>query len=100
MAKKSVLERETKRRRTVAKYVKKRANLKALFKLAQSFDEKLTLALKIQKLPKNSAAVRLRNRCWKTGRPRGYYRMFGLCRNSLRNMASQGLLPGLTKSSW
>lgn len=100
MAKKSMLERELKRKLLVQKYSKKRKELLILFKKANSLEEKLEISSKIQQLPKNSSRIRLRNRCWKTGRPRGYYRFFGLCRNALREMAHECLLPGLTKSSW
>lgn len=100
MAKKSMLQRELKRKKLVHKYAKKRTQFLELFKKAQSLEEKFEISAKIQKLPRNSSRIRLRNRCWKTGRPRGYFRFFGLCRNSLREMAHQGLIPGLTKSSW
>lgn len=100
MAKKSMLERELKRKFLVQKYSKKRKELLVLFKKANSLEEKLEISSKIQQLPKNSSQIRMRNRCWKTGRPRGYYRFFGLCRNALREMAHECLLPGLTKSSW
>ncbi len=100
MAKKCMIERELKRKKLVQKYAKKREKLLKLFGNAKSLEEKLKVSSEIQKLPRNSSAIRLRNRCWKTGRPRGYFRFFGLCRNSLREMAHQGLIPGLTKSSW
>ena len=67
---------------------------------SKSYEEKLICNTKLQKLPRNSSKIRLRNRCWRTGRPRGFYRDFGLCRNMLREMAHEGLLPGVTKSSW
>jgi len=100
MAKKSMLERELKRKFLVQKYSKKRKELLALLKSAKSVEEKFEFSSKIQQLPKNSSQIRIRNRCWKTGRPRGYYRFFGLCRNALREMAHECFLPGLTKSSW
>lgn len=100
MAKKSLIERELKRQKLVNKYKIKRHELLKEFFQAQSFEEKFLIQTKIQKLPRNSSKVRLRNRCWKTGRPRGFYRNFGLSRNMLREMGHQGLLPGLTKSSW
>ena len=87
MAKKSMLERELKRKKLVLRYSKRREEIFALNE-------------KIQKLPRNSAAIRVRNRCWKTGRPRGYYRYFGLCRNVVREFAHDCLLPGVTKASW
>jgi small subunit ribosomal protein S14 len=100
MAKKSMLERELKRKKLVEKYKKKREQFLLEFSNCENYDEKLIIHAKIQKLPRNSSLVRLRNRCWRTGRPRGFYRDFGLSRNMLREMGHQGLLPGLTKSSW
>jgi small subunit ribosomal protein S14 len=89
MAKESIKARQLKREKLVAKYAKKRTELKA----AGDY-------LGLDKLPRNSSKVRLRNRCKITGRPRGYMRKFGLCRNMLRQMANEGKIPGLTKSSW
>nr|BDA98142.1 ribosomal protein S14 [Proteomonas sp. NIES-1005]BDA98582.1 ribosomal protein S14 [Proteomonas sp. NEIS-1375] len=100
MAKKSMIERERKRERLVIKYEKKRNNIKASLKTATSYQERLDLYSKLQKLPRNSFPSRLRNRCWLTGRTRGYYRDFGLSRHVLREMAHACLLPGVTKSSW
>jgi len=100
MAKKSMIEREKKRSRLIEKYADKRAELKEQFRTAESAAEKLEIQREIQKLPRNSAPCRQRNRCWLTGRPRGYYRDFGLSRNVLREWAHQGLLPGVVKSSW
>jgi small subunit ribosomal protein S14 len=100
MAKKSMIEREKKRRELVDKYAEKRAELKEQFRTATSQIEKVEIHRKIQQLPRNSARVRLHNRCWVTGRPRGYYRDFGLSRNVLREWAHEGLLPGVVKSSW
>ena len=100
MAKKSMIEREKKRQRLVDKYTDKRQNLKEQFEQATNPQEKLHIHRQLQQLPRNSAPSRLRNRCWLTGRPRGYYRDFGLSRNVLRDMAHQGLLPGVVKSSW
>ena len=100
MAKKCMLERETKRKSLVTKYSKKRELILKELKSADSLDDIFALNEKIQKLPRNSAPTRVRNRCWKTGRPHGYYRYFGLCRNAVREMAHQGLLPGLIKASW
>jgi len=84
----------------VARFAVKRAALMAAFEAAPGPMERLEVHRKIQGLPRNSAANRVRNRCWATGKPRGYYRDFGLCRNQLREMAHKGLLPGVTKSSW
>ncbi len=95
-----MVEREKKRDRLIAKYATKRAALKEEFEKATDPLEKLNLHRKIQRLPRNSSRTRHRNRCWLTGRPRAYYRDFGLCRNALRDMAHKGLLPGVVKSSW
>lgn len=95
-----MVEREKKRQRLVAKYQAKRTELLAERKQATSLEQIFQVSEKLQKLPRNSAKSRLRNRCWKTGRPRGYYRFFGLCRNAVREMAHECLLPGVTKASW
>ena len=100
MAKKSMVEREKKRIKLTKKYKSKRNTLIAQYKTTKDFNLKLQIHSKIQKLPRNSAKIRIRNRCWKTGRPRGYYRDFGISRHVLREMAHQCLLPGVTKSSW
>jgi small subunit ribosomal protein S14 len=100
MAKKSMLERETKRKKLVAKYSEKRKEILNQLKKVNSLDEIFSLNEKLQKLPRNSSRIRLRNRCWKTGRPRGYFRYFGLCRNAVRELAHECLLPGVTKASW
>ena len=100
MAKKSMIEREKKRIKLEKKYALKRSNLLEKYKNEENFNVKLEIHSKIQKLPRNSAKNRIRNRCWKTGRPRGYFRDFGLSRNVIREMAHQCLLPGVTKSSW
>lgn len=95
-----MIQRELKRQRLVMKYAKKRARLKEQIKQASSLKEKLDLHRKLQQLPKNSSRVRLHNRCLVTGRPKGYFRDFGLSRHVLREMAHEGLLPGVRKSSW
>ena len=101
MAKQSMINREAKREKTVAKYAELRQQLKATIKNVNATDEERWAAmLKLQSLPRNSSPIRLRNRCAITGRPRGYFRDFGLSRHVLREYASQGLLPGVTKSSW
>ena len=100
MAKKSMVARQKKREKLVEKYAAKREALLKEFESAPNQAQKLAIHRKIQQLPRNSAPTRLKNRCWKTGRPRGYYRDFGLCRNALRDMAHQGLHPGVVKSSW
>lgn len=101
MAKLALINREAKRRKTVAKYAAKRAELNALVNDQKLSDEdRMAAREKLQKLPRNSTAVRLRNRCQLTGRPRGVFRKFGLARNKLREIAMRGEIPGLTKASW
>ena len=100
MAKKSMIEREKKRIRLEKKYALKRVNLIEAYNAETNFGKKLEIHSKIQKLPRNSSKIRIRNRCWKTGRPRGVFRDFGLSRHVVREMAHQCLLPGVTKSSW
>ena len=100
MAKKSMIEREKKRIRLEKKYALKRTNLLNDYKNETRFNQKLEIHSQIQKLPRNSAKTRIRNRCWKTGRPRGVFSDFGLSRHVLREMAHECLLPGVTKSSW
>lgn len=100
MAKKSMIEREKKRIRLETKYSTKRENLLVDYKNATDFNVKMELHSKLQRLPRNSSKIRIRNRCWKTGRPRGVFRDFGLSRHVFREMAHQCLLPGITKSSW
>lgn len=101
MAKKSMLEREKKRAKMVAKYAPKMESLKEQLSSTElSQQEKITLHRELQQIPRNANPTRQRNRCWLTGRSRGYYRDFGLSRHVFREMAHQGLLPGVTKSSW
>ena len=100
MAKKSMVEREKKRIKLEKKYAVKRASLLENYRTEKNFNVKLEIHSKIQKLPRNSAKTRIRNRCWKTGRPRGVSRDFGVSRHVFREMAHQCLLPGVTKSSW
>jgi small subunit ribosomal protein S14 len=101
MAKKSMIARETKRTRTVARYAAKRAGLKAILVSTKATDdEKWEAQVKLQKLPRDASPVRQRRRCQITGRPHGVYRKFGLCRNKLREAAMRGDVPGLVKSSW
>lgn len=99
MAKKGMIEREKKRQVLVTKYKKRRIEIKELIRKS-SPSQQFLLASKLQKLPRNSAPTRLRNRCFVTGRSKGYSRDFGLSRHVLREMAYQGLLPGVTKASW
>ena len=101
MAKKSMIERELKRAKTVARYAEKRARLKEIIRSPQSSDDERSAALaKLQSLPRNASPSRLRNRCSITGRPKGYYRKFGLGRNKLREATMNGDIPGLRKASW
>ena len=101
MAKKSMLAREKKRAATVAKYAKKRANLKAIVNNRNLDDEERWAAQEeLQKLPRNANPVRMQRRCGISGRPRGVYRKFGLGRNMLRLAAMRGDIPGLKKASW
>jgi len=95
-----MVEREKKRIKLTEKYAVKRSNLIQQYRKTEDFNLKLEIHSKIQKLPRNSAKIRIRNRCWKTCRPRGFYRDFGVSRHVLREMAHQCLLPGVTKSSW
>lgn len=95
-----MIERERRRQKLVQKFLAKRTELKKNLKIAASFEEKLSINRELQNLPRNSAPVRVRNRCMLTGRSRGYFRDFGLSRHCLREMAHQCLLPGVTKSSW
>ena len=101
MAKKSMVAREVKRAKAVAKYAEKRAELKAIISSqASSYEEIMAASEKLQKLPRNSSASRQQRRCNVTGRPHAVYRKFGLCRNKLREAAMRGDVPGLTKASW
>ena len=101
MAKKSAVEKNKRRTRLVAKMAHRRARLKAI---ADDRDlapeDRFAARLKLAEMPRNSAATRLRNRCEMTGRPRAFYRRFKLSRIALRELASQGQVPGVTKSSW
>lgn len=101
MARKALIEREKKRARLVARDSAKRAELKKLIKdsyLAE--EEKLAAMRKLNKLPRNSSPIRMRNRCQLTGRPRGYLRKYRISRLEFRELALEGYLPGITKSSW
>ena len=101
MAKLSLINRDEKRRRLVKKYAKKRAMLVALINNTKMSDEdRMAARLKLQGLPRNANPTRLRNRCAITGRPRGYFRKFGLGRNKLREFAMSGEVPGIVKASW
>lgn len=101
MAKKCSIERNDKRKRMMKEFSSRREKLKAVIMDKKTTPEqRFEAVLKLSRLPKNSAKIRLRNRCEITGRARGYHRKFGLCRNMLRELASNGQLPGVTKSSW
>ncbi|HEX5693635.1 MAG TPA: 30S ribosomal protein S14 [Arenimonas sp.] len=101
MAKTSMIMRERKRAKMVKRYAKKRAALKETIRSVSSSDEeRLAAQAKLNAMPRDASATRLRNRCAITGRPHGYYRKFGLARNKLREAAMKGEIPGLTKASW
>ena len=101
MAKTSSIERNKKRRRMAAQQAAKRKRLKEIANdLKKPAEERFAARLKLAEMPRNGSIVRVRNRCEVTGRPRGYYRKLKLCRNQLRDLASQGRIPGVVKSSW
>ncbi len=101
MAKKSIIAREKKRQRTVARFAEKRKKLKGIIKDPNTnADAKIDAQFQLQKCPRDAAPVRLRNRCSETGRPNGFYRKFGLGRNKLREFAMRGEVPGVVKASW
>jgi small subunit ribosomal protein S14 len=101
MAKRSAIERNKKRIRMVAKFAAKRAELKALAKdESQAMEDRFAARLKLAALPRNGCPTRVRNRCELTGRPRAYYRKLKMSRIALRELASSGHIPGMTKASW
>lgn len=101
MAKTSMVNREIKREKLAKRYGSKRIELKAVISsLTASYEEKMEAQAKLQKLPRDSSPSRQRNRCALSGRPRGYYRKFGLGRNKLREATMRGDVPGLRKASW
>lgn len=101
MARLAMRMKEVKRAKLVAKYDAKRKELRArAVDMSLTEEERQDARTRLNKLPKNSAPARLRNRCKLTGRPRGYLRKFGLCRNEFRRLANFGQIPGVTKSSW
>jgi len=101
MAKTSSIEKNKRRERLVARYARKRAELKAIADdEARAPEERFAARLKLAKLPRNSSKVRIRNRCDFSGRPRGVYRKFKLSRLAVRDLASNGQIPGMVKSSW
>ena len=99
MAKESMKAREVKRAKLVAKYAAKRAALKKIVNTGEPM-EAFEAAQKLQNIPRNANPIRLHNRCKITGRPKGYIRQFGISRIQFREMASQGLIPGVRKASW
>ncbi|MFA6218171.1 MAG: 30S ribosomal protein S14 [Erythrobacter sp.] len=101
MAKLSSINKNERRKKLVKQYADKYAKLKAIADDKNADEtERLMARLKMAELPRNANPTRVRNRCNTTGRPRGYYRKFGLCRIELRDLGNKGLIPGLTKSSW
>ena len=100
MSKKSLIEREKRRRKLVQKYGKKRKKLKLQIKQSLFLEEKFNLHRKLQKFPRNSSPIRLTNRCSFSGRSKGFLRDFGMSRHFFRELAHEGLLPGVRKSSW
>ncbi|ABD53521.1 30S ribosomal protein S14 [Jannaschia sp. CCS1] len=101
MAKEAMIERQKKRERLVAKYADKRAALKEIARDEDlPMEDRFKARLKLAKLPRNSSATRLNNRCQLTGRPRAYYRKLKMSRIKLRDLASNGQIPGMVKSSW
>ena len=101
MAKTCMIEKDKRRRKMAAQYQSRRDALKAtIMDKETSMEERFTAVMKLAELPRNSAKVRQRNRCELTGRPRAVYRKFKLCRIKLRDLASAGQIPGMTKSSW
>ncbi|VAW06282.1 SSU ribosomal protein S14p (S29e) @ SSU ribosomal protein S14p (S29e), zinc-independent [hydrothermal vent metagenome] len=101
MAKKSMVERDLKRRRMAKKFESKRVRLKEIIHNKETPDEdRFVAALKLAELPRNSSKTRIRNRCLISGRPRGYYRKLKMSRIALRHLGSEGKIPGLVKSSW
>ena len=101
MARKALVQRELKRAKTVERFAQKRAALKKIINdSAASYEEKNDARVKLQKMPRNASPSRLRNRCAISGRPKGFYRKFGLGRNKLREEAMKGNIPGLHKASW
>ena len=101
MAKQSSINKNNHRRKLVAQKANRRAKLKAIIGNEKtSAPARMQATIKLAEMPRNSSKTRIRNRCEVTGRSRGFYRKLRLCRNQLRELASQGLIPGMTKSSW
>ncbi|MDF1769587.1 30S ribosomal protein S14 [Maricaulis sp.] len=101
MAKTSAIERNLKRARLAKRYAAKREQLKSIARNKElPVEERFAAQLKLAELPRNSAVTRIRNRCEITGRPRAFYRKFRMSRIAMRDLASQGMIPGMVKSSW
>jgi len=100
MAKLALINKQKKREKMVAQYAKKRESIKAKMSINATPEERMDAMKKLAKLPRNANPTRLHNRCSVTGRARGFSRLFGLCRQQVRTMASEGKLPGVRKSSW
>jgi small subunit ribosomal protein S14 len=101
MAKQSSVNKNNHRKKLVAQYAGRRKKLKEITgDLSKPVEERFAATLKLAQMPRNSSSTRVRNRCELTGRARGYYRKLRVCRNMLRELASQGLIPGMVKSSW
>lgn len=100
MSKKSVIARNEKRKNICLEYFSVRKNLITKIKKSKTIEEKMILLEEFEKIPRDSSKTRIRNRCAITGRPRGYFRYFGLCRNAFRDFAHKGFIPGIIKSSW
>lgn len=100
MAKLALINKQKRREKLVAQYAKKRESIKAKMSVNATPEERMDAMKKMAKLPRNANPTRLHNRCSITGRARGFSRLFGLCRQQVRTMASEGKLPGVRKSSW
>ena len=100
MAKLALINKQKRREKLVARYAKKRETIKAKMSINATPEERMDAMKKLAKLPRNANPTRLHNRCSVTGRARGFFRLFGLCRQQVRTMASEGKLPGVRKSSW
>ena len=100
MAKQAMIQREIKRQKLNKKFQKQRYEIKKNLKQVTEFEDYMRIQKRLQNLPKNSAKCRIKNRCWVTGRSRGFYRDFGLCRHMIREMSHNCVLPGIRKASW
>jgi len=100
MAKLALINKQERRKKMVAKYAKKHDAVKSKMSVTATPEERIEAMKKMAKMPRNANKTRLRNRCGITGRSRGFFRIFGLCRQQVRTLASEGKLPGVRKSSW